>query len=49
MATSLKWYGVRVGLRTVASGRAKGRDADYDASGTLCEERARGPGVAPKQ
>ena len=39
MATSLKWFGVRVALRTVARGRAIGRDADYDASGTLVEER----------
>jgi hypothetical protein len=39
MATTLKWFGVRIALRTVAAGRAIGRDADYDADGTLLEER----------
>jgi hypothetical protein len=39
MATSLKWFGIRIGLRTVAGGRAVKRDVDYDAAGTLFEER----------
>jgi hypothetical protein len=39
MSRRLKWFGVRIFLRRVARGRAIGRDAYYDASGTLVEER----------
>jgi hypothetical protein len=39
MPSARKWFGVKMVLRTVATGRARGRDADYDRDGTLVEER----------
>jgi hypothetical protein len=39
MPSARKWFGVKIVLRTVATGRVRGRDADYDRDGTLVEER----------
>jgi hypothetical protein len=39
MAKALKWFGVKVFLRTDAVGRARRVDPDYDPNRTLLEER----------
>jgi hypothetical protein len=39
MPSSLRWFGVKLLVRTVAVGRVRGRDDDYDREGTLVEER----------